>query len=345
MSRRLRGRASFGVGVGVGVVALTVSLALAVMLGSDAVRFADLVADRGHARTIVFDVRLREALLACVAGGGLAVVGAAFQALMQNPLAEPFVLGVSGGAALGATVAIASGLATATVLGAAVTPVAAAVGGLLATSVAGLVAARAPRGESGASVLLAGVMLNSICAALVTVAKVLVTPERARTMLSWLAGFVELPSPAGLLAVGLYVALGCAAILRDAGRLNLLSLGDEAAASLGVDVRALERRTVLAASLVVGAIVSMTGLIGFVGLVVPHVLRRVVGPDLRVLLPLSALWGGAALCLCELASRVAFGWVGTKLPVGAFTALIGGPLFLRMLAAGAGARVEEPHDA
>ncbi|MSP23686.1 MAG: iron ABC transporter permease [Myxococcales bacterium] len=314
---------------------LFASLVLAVAFGSDSVSLAELLNDRGHARVIIFELRLREALLAAVAGAGLALVGAAFQALMQNPLAEPFVLGVSGGAALGATVAIASGLATTTLLGAAVTPVFAFLGGLAATVIVELVAARAPRGESGAAVLLAGVMVNSICAALITVGKLLVPPERARHMLSWLAGFVEVPSTRALVSVALYAGVGLVVLMRDAGPLNLLSLGDETAASLGVDVRALERRVVLASSLIVGAIVSMTGIIGFLGLVVPHVLRRVYGPDLRVLLPASALWGASALCLCDLGSRVLFGAVGTKLPVGALTALVGGPLFLHLLARGA----------
>jgi iron complex transport system permease protein len=119
--------------------------------------------------------------------------------------------------------------------------------------------------------------------------------------------------------------------MADSGRLNLLSLGDEQAQHLGVDVRRLERRIYVACSLTVGAIVSVTGLIGFVGLVVPHALRRVLGPDHRVLVPVSLLAGAAMLVLCDLVARVSFQWLGTEPPVGAVTALVGGPMFLAVL--------------
>jgi iron complex transport system permease protein len=114
-------------------------------------------------------------------------------------------------------------------------------------------------------------------------------------------------------------------------RFNVLSLGDEAAAHLGIRVRAVEIRTMLASSLVVGAIVSVTGLIGFVGLIVPHVLRRLLGPDTRVLMPASLGLGGATLVVCDLVSRGSFRWLHSEVPVGAITALIGGPLFLFLL--------------
>lgn len=315
----------------VAALALVASLLLAVRFGSDAVSLADAFANHGHARAILIEVRLPLVLLAALAGAGLAASGAALQALLRNPLAEPYVLGVSGGAAVGATTVIALGLGSLTWVGATLTPLAAFTGGLGATALVHLVARRSSRGTSGATMLLAGVMVNSIAAALITVGKVLVPPGRAKDMLRWLVGFVDLPTPAALAVTALYVALGCAALLRSAASLNLLALGEESAASLGVDVARLERRVLFASSLVVGAIVSMTGLIGFVGLVVPHVLRRVVGPDLRRVLPLACVSGATMLVLCDLAARLSFGWFDTKLPVGAVTALVGGPLFLRLL--------------
>jgi iron complex transport system permease protein len=127
------------------------------------------------------------------------------------------------------------------------------------------------------------------------------------------------------------VAIGAAVLARDAGKLNLLSLGAEPATTLGLDVPALERRVFFASSLIVGAIVSLTGLIGFVGLVVPHVARRLVGPDQRLALPLSFLVGAGALVGCDLVARAAFVWLGTEPPVGAVTALLGGPVFLALL--------------
>ncbi len=318
---------TFGLAVGV----LAVGLVLAVLFGSDGVALSDALLDRGHARAILFEVRLPTALLAAIAGAGLAASGVAFQALLRNPLAEPYVLGVSGGAALGATTVIALGLGVTTSLGAALTPLAAFGGGLLATTLVYFVARRSRPGSAGATMLLAGVMVNSLAAALITMGKVLVPPARAKDMLRWLVGFVELPTPRALALTTVYVGVGIAVLVREAGTLNLLALGDETAASLGVDVPRLERRVLMATSLAVGAIVSVTGLIGFIGLVVPHALRRFCGPDHRRLLPLSCVVGAAMLVFCDLASRLAFGWFDTKLPVGAVTALVGAPLFLRLL--------------
>ncbi|MEQ9320302.1 MAG: iron ABC transporter permease, partial [Polyangiaceae bacterium] len=193
---------------------------------------------------------------------------------------------------------------------------------------------RVPRGPSGASILLAGVIVNSIAAALITFGKLLVSPSRAQSMLRWLVGFVELTTTPSLIVVAVVVVVGSAVLVADAGRMNLLALGDESAASLGVDVRVLERRVFVAASCVVGAVVSVTGLIGFVGLIVPHAVRRLIGPDHRRLLPASFLGGAALLVLCDLGTRLLFRAFGTKLPVGAVTALIGGPTFLYMLARG-----------
>jgi iron complex transport system permease protein len=303
-----------------------------VVLGAEPVSLGRALSDPSSLdRTILIAVRLPRIALAALSGAGLAAVGAAFQALLRNPLAEPYVLGVSGGAALGATLAIALGLGAGTLLGAALIPAAAFMGGGAATALVYGVARDARSGGGGATILLAGVMVNAIAAALITFLKTLVSPSRAQQLLRWLTGFIDLPTPLGLLAVALYVGLGAAVLMADCARLNLLSLGDETAETLGVDVRSLERRVFFACSCVVGGIVSVTGLIGFVGLVVPHVLRRVVGPDHRRLLPFSLLLGAVMLVTCDLASRLMFRWVGTEPPVGAVTALLGGPAFLMLL--------------
>jgi iron complex transport system permease protein len=306
--------------------------ALAIAFGAEPVSIARALADPASLdRTILVDVRMPRVALAALAGGGLAVVGAAFQALLKNPLAEPYVLGVSGGAALGATIAIALGVSAAGLVGAAVIPGAALLGGLGATFLVYGVAREARAGASGTSILLAGVMVNAVAAALITFLKTFVPPSRAQQLLRWLTGFIDLPTPLGLAAVVVYVGGGAIVLLRDAARLNLLALGDETAGALGLDVRALERRVFIASSCVVGAIVSVTGLIGFVGLVVPHALRRLAGPDHRTLLPLSFAGGAALLVACDLLSRLSFRWLSTEPPVGAVTALIGGPVFLAML--------------
>jgi len=320
--------------LGLCVAALVLAIAVGASFGTDPVSLVSALTDSAsHDHDIVFAVRLPRVLLAALAGAGLSVVGVALQALLRNPLAEPFVLGVSGGSAFGATMAILLGLSGATVLGASLVPLAAFVGGLGATVLVHAFAAAA-RESRGTSVLLSGIVVNSIASAAITFVKTLVVPAKAQELLFWLMGFLDVPSPASLLALAFYGAVGTAILLYDAARLNVLSLGDDAAAHLGVRVRAVELRIMLASSLVVGAIVSVTGLIGFVGLIVPHALRRMLGPDTRVLMPASLALGGATLVLCDLVSRGAFRFFHTEVPVGAITALIGGPLFLVLLVRG-----------
>lgn len=312
-------------------MALAVAIVIGASFGTDPVSVVTAVlepASRDH--DIVFEVRLPRVLLAALAGAGLSIVGVSLQALMRNPLAEPFVLGVSGGSALGATLAIVLGLSGGTVLGASLVPLAALAGGMGATLLVH-VFATAARHSRSMSVLLSGIVVNAIASAAITFVKTLIMPAKAHELLFWLMGFLDVPSPASLVALTVYTAIGAGILLYDAARLNLLSLGDEAAAHLGVRVRAVEIRTMLASSLVVGAIVSVTGLIGFVGLIVPHVLRRLLGPDTRVLMPASLGLGGATLVVCDLVSRGSFRWLHSEVPVGAITALIGGPLFLFLL--------------
>lgn len=329
---------SRSVSVGGSAAVLVAVLVLAIALGTEPVSVARAFSDASSLdRTILFDVRLPRVLLAAIAGAGLSAVGASFQALLRNPLAEPFVLGVSGGAALGASIAIAAGFSGALAVaapslgGVLAVPAAAFAGGLAATTLVYAIARGAPAHTSGTTVLLAGVMVNSIASALITFLKTLVAPWRAQQLLRWLTGSIEVTSLPALAAVAVYVALGSAVLLRDAARLNLLALGDEEASSLGLDVRALERRVLLASSCVVGAIVSLTGLIGFVGLVVPHGVRRLAGPDHRLVLPISMALGAAALVACDLGARLSFRLLATEPPVGAVTALVGGPIFLVLL--------------
>jgi iron complex transport system permease protein len=310
-------------------VALLVSIVLGVSFGSGSATALDLLTPGTRAHDIVVGYRLPRVLLGAVAGAGLASVGAALQTVLRNPLAEPYILGVSGGAALGATLALVGGAAGIGLLAAAGVPVAAFAGAVAATAIV-WVLVRSGRG-GGAAVLLAGVVVNSITLAFVTVFQALADPSRVQSLLWWLMGVLDVPSWSQLGFVALYVAGGIAVLAVDAARMNLLALGDEQAASLGVDVRALERRTFFACAAVVGAVVSATGSIGFVGLVVPQGMRRLGGPDLRRLLPASALAGGATLVACDLVVRVLASHVHTEIPVGAITALIGGPVFLVLL--------------
>jgi iron complex transport system permease protein len=318
-SPRARAAAKGMLAIGISFAALLVSFAAALSFGE-----AELDRDT------VLHVRLPRVLLGAVAGAGLSAVGVALQALLRNPLAEPYVLGVSGGSALGATLVILFGVTSFTFIGASLVPIAALAGGLVATAVVYALAGNGGR-ATATNLLLSGVIVNAIASAAITFIKTLVTAATAQEMLFWLMGFLEVPSTPALLFVSLYVALGVAILLSDAGRLNLLALGPDAAENLGLDVRALSRRTLLACSLIVGAIVSVSGLIGFVGLIVPHAVRRLAGPDVRVVLPASILGGGATLVACDLLGRASFHFLHTQPPVGAVTALIGGPLFLVVL--------------
>jgi iron complex transport system permease protein len=320
-------RVGAGTIVAIATAALVVAIVLGVSFGSGSAGFADLFVTGTVRHDIVVGFRLPRVLLGAVAGAGLAAVGASFQAVLRNPLAEPYVLGVSGGAALGATVAIVlGGSLLVGVLGAAGVPAAAFAGGLFATAIVWSLV-RAGR-ASGASILLAGVVVNAIAGACITLVEAIAKPGQAQSLLWWLMGFLDVPSWPELAFVALYVAVGLALLVRDAPRMNLMALGDEPAATLGLDVRALERRVFFACAAVVGAIVSVTGLIGFVGLVVPQAIRQLTGPDLRIVLPASALAGGVVLTLCDLLVRVLAPHVHTELPVGAVTALAGGPIFL-----------------
>lgn len=278
-----------------------------------------------HERDILWRIRLPRVLLALVVGAALATSGVVFQALLRNPLADPFILGVSGGAALGAVAMLSFGSLLGLGYGA-VAPAAFA-GCLLVTLLLSLMAGG--RRIVPTQLLLTGVVFNAFSsAAIVFLASLSGLVEGGRIYL-WLIGNLSVARFEVSLWVTVFLALGLAAALAFARPLNLLALGDEAAAQLGVPVEAMKRALLLATSLMVGAAVSVSGLVGFVGLIVPHWLRLIVGPDHRVLVPAAALTGAAFLVVCDSLARSLLG--ARELPVGAVTAIAGGPLFLFLL--------------
>lgn len=318
----------------VGAILLAIAMACGLLVGTQPLSIGRALSDpESQDRSILLGLRLPRALLGAVAGAGLAMCGVAFQAVLRNPLAEPYVLGVSGGAAFGATMGIVLGLGGAAIMGASLLPLMALVGGLGATVLVYTLAKSSGR-PGGSSMLLAGVVVNAIASGAITFLKTIVSDRVGQELLFWLVGFLEAPPTTSLIAVSIYVAIGAVVLLRDAGKLNLLALGHESAQNLGVDVKALEMRIFFACSVIVGAIVSYTGLIGFVGLIVPHALRRVVGPDVRIVLPLSLFVGAATLVLFDALSHGAFRFMHRQIPVGAVTALVGGPMFLVLLRKG-----------
>ncbi|HVH19154.1 MAG TPA: iron ABC transporter permease [Myxococcota bacterium] len=278
------------------------------------------------AHDIVFGVRLPRVALGALVGAALATAGALFQALLRNPLADPFVLGVSGGAAVGGIAALSFGAALG--LGYGAVPPAAFAGAVLTTVALQAVAGVAGR-VSPTHLLLTGVVFNAFAsAAIVFLASMAGLQEGARIFV-WLIGSLSSARPELIASVALFLVAGLVCALPAARQLNLLALGEESAQQLGVDVTRLQRLLLLATSLMVGAAVSVAGLVGFVGLIIPHLLRLLLGPDHRLLLPTAALGGAAFLVLCDTAARTLFG--GRELPVGAITALAGGPLFLWLL--------------
>jgi iron complex transport system permease protein len=275
---------------------------------------------------IVWRVRLPRVALAGLVGASLAVAGSLFQALLRNPLADPFVLGVSGGAAVGGTLALGFGAALG--LGYAAVPPAAFAGAL--GSVLVLLAAAGASGRlSPTRLLLTGVVLNALASAVIIFLASLAGLAEGTGIFLWLIGNLSEArvDVAGWVGAFLAVGLGCALLL--ARPLNLLALGEEPALLLGVEVERVKRALLAATSLVVAAAVSVAGLIGFVGLIVPHLLRMLFGPDHRLLVPAAALGGAAFLIACDTLARIAL--PGRELPVGAITALAGGPLFLVLL--------------
>jgi len=278
---------------------------------------------------IVRGIRLPRVLLAALVGASLSCAGVIFQALLRNPLADPFILGVSGGAALGAIAMLSLGGALGLGYGA-VAPAAFA-GCLLTLLLLYFIAGRGSR-ISPTALLLTGVVFNAFAsAAIIFLASVADMLEGSRIFI-WLIGNLSAArlDAAPWLAGFLFVGLACA--LLSARGLNVLALGEETAEQLGVSTDGQRRLLLVASSLMVGAAVSISGLIGFVGLIIPHALRLVLGPDHRLLVPASALGGAAFLVLCDTLARTLLG--GRELPVGAITALLGGPVFLFLLRRG-----------
>lgn len=278
-------------------------------------------------REIFFRLRLPRVLLAALVGGSLAVAGASFQALLRNALAEPYTLGVAGGASLGAVLAIHSGLA-ASFLGIPAVPLAAFVGAVLSMALVFFLA-RSGRRLPTVTLLLAGVTVNVFFSAAILIVNYLADLSQIHRMIHWMMGGID---TVGLDKVGRtlpFAAVGVAILWSQARAFNVLSLGEETARSLGVDVERTKLVAFGAASLVTGAAISASGPIGFVGLIVPHAVRIVLGPDHRLLIPASVLAGGAFLAVCDTAARTLL--PSGELPVGVLTGLLGGPFFVWLL--------------
>jgi len=285
-------------------------------------------------RLIIFDIRLPRIVLGIFVGAALSVAGTSFQALLRNPLADPYVLGVASGAAVGAIVAliIEPHLSLAPEIAALFTPVGAFLGAAL-TVVAVYLLGRRREQLDTPTLLLAGIITASFLSAIIMLFMSTLTGGNYRGLAFWLMGDLSTPQPSvvtWMLRVGFFLAVG--AIYATASDLNLLLSGEREAMHLGVDVPRVRLVVYIAASLLTGFAVSVSGAVGYVGLLVPHSMRLIYGSDHRILLPTAAFGGAIAVVAADTIARVVVS--PAELPVGAITAIAGAPLFLYLLRRG-----------
>ncbi|HUF74929.1 MAG TPA: iron ABC transporter permease [Longimicrobiales bacterium] len=314
---------------------LTLALLAAVVLG---VRFGsvpistggviDVLLGRGDSveRDIVLQLRMPRVLLGVLVGGGLAMAGATFQALLRNPLAEPYILGISGGASVGAVLVLALGWAAA---GSWILPLAAFAGALLAIVLVFRVATATGRAMDVRVLLLAGVVVAAFFSACIAFILSISPARTVQSAVMWIMGSLAAASWQGVALTAAYTLPACLVLVGLARPLNLMAIGEETAHYLGANVEGVKRVSLGVAALVTAAGVAVAGVIGFVGLVVPHAVRLLVGSDHSALLPLSFLAGAAFLTAADLVARLAL--APTEVPIGVITAFVGVPFFLVLL--------------
>lgn len=309
-------------------VILAASVVVSISSGSVDVTLPEILAactGSGHIpeahRIIIVDIRLPRVLMAVIVGSGLAIAGLVFQALLRNPLAEPYILGISSGGTVGALLAM--GLA----LGPFLTPLASFAGSGCVMALVYMLAQKRGRIDTH-TLLLSGVMIGAFFNAAILIIIALFNQELRNAFL-WLMGNLGNASIGTLAVVGPIVAVASLGLLWYSKSYNLISTGDETALQLGVDVGRVKRISYVLASLITGAVVSVSGVVGFVGLIVPHACRLMFGPDHRLLVPASILVGAAFLVLTDLLARTLF--APLEIPVGAVTAALGAPVFIYLL--------------
>jgi len=302
------------------------TMILTPLVGSQSISLEQILRSDPTAASIFWQLRLPRILLALLGGAALATSGLGFQTLFRNPLAEPYTLGVSSGAALGAVIALR--FEGGQFLGLSLVGLASFAGALGATAlIVGLAMRR--QGIQTSTLLLAGVAVSLSCSAIILFLQYLADSTQTFRMVRWMMGGLSVVGYTEVLWLLPFVLGGSVALFVLRWELNLLLTGEELAASRGVDLARLRRYVLLATSLMIGALVAVAGPIGFVGLIVPHMLRRFVGHDHLYLVPACILGGGAFLTLCDAVGRTILS--PAELPVGILTALLGGPFFLWLL--------------
>lgn len=276
--------------------------------------------------TILWDIRLPRIVLACITGASLAMSGATYQGLFRNPLADPYLIGVASGAGLGATIVLVIG-GPLIFMGVSLVPIAAFVGAITAVTIAYLISQKSD-GVPLTTLILAGIAIASMTGALSTILMIRSEPD-IRPVLSWLLGGFASAQWKHSVMIMPYLLPSILIVMTYGRVLNVLQLEEKHAQQLGVNVERTKLILIGAASLSTAAAVSFSGLIGFVGLIAPHVVRLIWGVDYRSLLPMAAITGGAFLILADLVARTLLS--PTELPVGLVTAFCGGPFFLYLL--------------
>ena len=309
------------------------TLILAPLIGPTRINIANAISGGPNSTNnidanILFIARLPRVLMASLVGAALGVAGVVFQALLRNDLAAPFTLGVTSGAALGAVIAIRLGFSF-SFLGLSTAPLAAFIGALGAILlVFTLVGSR--RGEFSTSViLLAGVTVNFFFAALVMLVHYMADITQSLQIVRWLMGSLDITGYAPLKTIAPMVFIGILVILYVSRDLNVISAGSEPAMGRGINVSQVQLTGFLGASLITGAVVSISGPITFVGLIVPHIVRLLIGPDNRLLIPACMFFGASFMISCDTVARMIL--APTEIPVGIITAILGGPFFIWLL--------------
>ncbi len=317
------------VGVLSSLLALLIAVSIAgLSVGSVSIPFSTVidsftnthVVDEAE-RAIVLDLRLPRILLAMIVGAGLSVAGAVFQALLRNPLAEPYILGISSGGTVGAILALVLGA------GAIALSLFSFVGAALVMLLVYWLARRHGQIDTN-DLLLAGVMVGAFFNAAVLLV-IAVSTQEMRSAYLWLMGNLAGARAQSVALVSPFVLAASGVLLMQAKSYNLIATGDETALQLGANVRRVKRLSYLLASLITGLVVSVSGVIGFVGLIIPHICRMLFGPDHRLLLPSSILLGASFMIIADLIARTLL--APTEIPVGAVTAAVGAPLFVWLL--------------
>ncbi|MFA5365470.1 MAG: iron chelate uptake ABC transporter family permease subunit [Candidatus Bathyarchaeia archaeon] len=276
---------------------------------------------------VVLQIRLPRVIAAGIVGVGLTCTGVVLQGLLRNPMADPYVLGISAGASLGASLAIAFGLGT-TLLGFLYAiPLMAFIGALGTIFIVYNIAKRGA-GTSMLSLLLIGIAANSFLSAIVSLIKLLST-EALHGIIYWIMGSFQVAGWNHVMIASPLILVGTLAIYYYARDLNMISLGETQAQHLGVDAEKLKTRMLICASLVTAAAVSISGIIGFIGLIIPHITRLLIGPDHRILIPAASLLGAIVLILCDTLARTVMS--PAEIPVGIITSLLGCPFFVYLL--------------